>query len=162
MTDRPDALAPLLDHDFVDALAAAEQQIERLTLSSDLLSRSKLAEQEATLARLTATLEKAAINHKVLTAKVAAQAQEIATLKAERDNYSSRLLDYVDALAASLQRREDESPVLAFQAWLTRYTQALGRKVTQNEYALLQAGFFAAHPGNGPTSTFSTTPQAYA
>jgi len=54
---------------------------------------------------------------------------------------------------------EVPSPVLAFQAWLTRYTQALGRKVTQNEYALLQAGFFAAHPGTGPRSTFATTPE---
>jgi hypothetical protein len=51
----------------------------------------------------------------------------------------------------------NESPVLAFQDWLSGYTATHG-KLDVDAYFLAQAAFFAAHPGRGPTSTVMTPP----
>lgn len=45
-----------------------------------------------------------------------------------------------------------ESPILAFQAWADLRART-GRRMTQDEYFLAQEAFFAAHPGEGPTSS---------
>jgi hypothetical protein len=50
---------------------------------------------------------------------------------------------------------EEQSPVLAFDAWVTAHVQATGKKLTQDEYFLAQAAFYAAHPGNGPAFTLT-------
>jgi hypothetical protein len=51
-----------------------------------------------------------------------------------------------------------ESPILAFQAWCERYVTDRGKPLTQDEYFIAQAAFFAAHPGEGPQSSTQSAP----
>lgn len=54
---------------------------------------------------------------------------------------------------AASRLASQESPVLAFQTWVERTVADRGRKLTQDEYFIAQAAFFAAHPGEGPQSS---------
>jgi hypothetical protein len=61
---------------------------------------------------------------------------------------------HLDALIAAVRAEQHGSPILAFQAWVEQRVAATGRPLTQDEYFLAQAAFYAAHPGDGPHSTF--------
>jgi len=52
---------------------------------------------------------------------------------------------------------ECESPILAFEAWLLRWVQDNGRRLTQTEYGIAYAAFIAAHPGEGPQAHVMST-----
>jgi len=71
---------------------------------------------------------------------------------------ASALRKCADELATLPLPPEQESPVLAFDAWLTAHVQATGKKLTQDEYFLAQAAFYAAHPGEGPQSALMAPP----
>ena len=70
------------------------------------------------------------------------------------------LLAEIDRLRASaLAPVAPESPVLAFDAWLTARIASGMRKLTQDEYSIAQAAFYAAHPWQGPTSSLMALAQ---
>jgi hypothetical protein len=46
-----------------------------------------------------------------------------------------------------------ENPTAAFHAWAERYVKMIGRRLSQDEFALAQAAFIAAHPGEGTHSS---------
>lgn len=83
------------------------------------------------------------------------------SLGAERLNGGLDALSQLHGTLKVLQRQssapapsEDgaDSPILAFDAWLTRYVADNGRKLTQTEYGIAYAAFIAAHPSEGPQS----------
>ena len=48
--------------------------------------------------------------------------------------------------------KSEESPILAFQQWLSLFTQTFG-KLSLREYGIAMTAFYAAHPGKGPQSS---------
>jgi hypothetical protein len=48
------------------------------------------------------------------------------------------------------------SAVLDFEQWALRWCADNGRKLTQTEYGIAMAAFYAAHPAEGPFSYVQT------
>lgn len=92
------------------------------------------------------------------------QVREILTCRNGASHYcpncdNSIHADKILALLDAAARAPQDSPVLAFQAWAERYTKDRG-PLTQDQYFLAQQAFYAAHPGEGPTSTLMAAARA--
>jgi hypothetical protein len=121
-----------------------------MCVTVDLKAKLKAAESQLTalraaLAGLVAIIDSAGLPHLSTAAQLGATSWYV------------KACGCMDMARAALSVSPvDTSPVLAFQAWCEQRACLRG-PMTQDQYFLAQEAFFAAHPGQGPTSTVMTS-----